>query len=299
MDHAGGPTTVAVGGATFAVDPKAVHARIWDPMTSGDWEPETVHAVTAVVGPGSTVVDVGAWIGPLTLLSAALGATVRSYEPDPVARTALLANLAVNDFGDRVEVVAAGLGASAGEFELHSGELGDSMSSLVRGTTTGTSTTVEVRDAASEAAAHDFAGADLVKMDVEGAEFDVLPRLVPLLGPLPPDLLLSTHAYPAVERSRSWLPAPLRRWTPVVRGWNLVSRRVVAPVLMVVPQVRLARLLRRYPFRYVAERNGGEWRPLRRRDMWRQLVAPPKSAEFWLSCRDRLSGRPAAGRAGA
>jgi hypothetical protein len=187
-------------------------------------------------------------------------------------------------------VVPAALGATAGQFELHSGELGDSMSSLVRGAGTSTSTTVEVLDVAQEAVTADFAAASLMKMDVEGIEFDIVPLLVPLLGPVLPDLLLSVHGYPSAERARGWLPASLRRVRPLDRAWGLAARRVLAPLLLVGRHVRLAQALRRYPYRCVAERNGGEWRRVRLADLVRQLLAPPRSAEFWLSSHDRVAG---------
>lgn len=295
-DRPDGHATVEVRGASFRVDPSASRFGIWGPMADGSWEPETVEAVAALAAPGARVVDIGAWVGPVTLLAAALGAEVRCYEPDPVARGELEANLAGNDFADRVEVVGAALGTAAGRLELRSGELGDSMSSLVRSATGGASTTVEVRDVVAEAAAGDLASATLVKMDVEGLEFDLVPVLVPALGPTPPDLLLSTHGYPAAERARGWLPAPLRRVAPVARVWGVLARVVLGPLLLVGPQVRLARSLRVYPHRFVAERNGGRWRPLRRTDLVRQLVAPPRSAEFWCSTTDRLAAPPATGR---
>jgi FkbM family methyltransferase len=290
MDGADRPTKVAVGGTSFSVDPSAPHASIWGPMADGSWEPETVRAVRTAVLPGDRVVDIGAWVGPFTLMAASLGADVRAYEPDPVARAELLVNLGHNDFGDRVEVVPAALGATSGQFQLHSGELGDSKSSLVRRAGTSTSTTVEVLDVAQEAVAADFAAASFVKMDVEGAEFDIVPLLVPVLGPVLPDLLLSVHGYPSAERARGWLPSALRRVRTLDRAWGLVARRVLAPLLLLGRQVRLAQALRRYPHRFVAERNGGEWRLVRLIDLVRQLLVPPRSAEFWLSSHDRLAG---------
>ena len=291
-----GPREVVVAGASFLVAPDASRSGIWGPMADGSWEPETVEAVAALAAPGARVVDIGAWVGPVTLLAGALGAEVRCYEPDPVARAELESNLAGNDFADRVEVVGAALGTAAGHLELHSGELGDSMSSLVRTSAGGASTTVEVRDVVAESTAAGFGDATLVKMDVEGLEFELVPALVPALGPAPPDLLLSTHGYPSTERARGWLPEALRRVTPVSRAWNLLARLVLGPLLLVVPQVRLARALRVYPHRFVAERNGGRWRPVRRSDLVRQLLAPPRSAEFWCSTVDRAAGPAAGGR---
>jgi len=282
------PIEVDIQGARFVADPTASRAGIWSVMADGSWEPETVAVVSALAQPGARVIDIGAWVGPVTLLAAARGAAVRAYEPDPVARAELLANLAVNEFGERVEVVPAALGERAGELRLASGSLGDSKSSLVRSVATGEATTVEVRNIQHEAEAADFRGATLLKMDVEGLEFRLIPVLIPVLGIDPPDLLLSTHGYPAAERARSWFPNALSKLTLLERIWGAFSRVVLAPILLLLPQFRLARTLRVYRFRYVAERNGGAWRPLRRSDLVRQALAPAPSAEFWLSASERL-----------
>ena len=73
------------------------------------------------------------------------------------------------------------------------GEAGDSMTSLLN---PGGAQGMDVLTIAwaDFAAAVDLSGVALVKMDIEGAEFDVLPALLPWLQAVRPALYLSTHA---------------------------------------------------------------------------------------------------------
>lgn len=78
----------------------------------GRWERPVVDAFAAAVPAGGVVFDVGAWIGPYTLLASRLvgpGGRVFSFEPDPVARRLLERNIALNG-ADNVTVVPAALG---------------------------------------------------------------------------------------------------------------------------------------------------------------------------------------------
>jgi FkbM family methyltransferase len=61
-------------------------AAFWDgPYTDGSWEPGTRAWVEESLGYGDLFVDVGAWIGPVSVWALARGARVLAIEPDPVA----------------------------------------------------------------------------------------------------------------------------------------------------------------------------------------------------------------------
>src|SRR5947208_17197036 len=55
---------------------------IWE---DGSWEPETLQVVERFVKPGTTLVDIGAWLGPVSLWATHLGGRAVAVEPDPVA----------------------------------------------------------------------------------------------------------------------------------------------------------------------------------------------------------------------
>jgi len=136
---------------------------------------------TAVVGrllePGMHVVDVGANRGWYTLYAAALvGAAgwVIAVEPDPVPLGMLRANVAANRLAN-VTIVDGAVGAEAGEFRFVT-ERESALSHLARdeSDTGANEFRVQVQrldDLLSDA---DRGAVDLVKVDVEGAEIDVL-----------------------------------------------------------------------------------------------------------------------------
>lgn len=119
---------------------------------------------------GMTVVDVGANIGTHSLYAARQAGPsgrVVAFEPDPATAKVLRANLERNG-AQSVEVRDSCLGESDGMARLNV-NIDSAKSSLVR---EGAST-IEVRVETLDSA---FSGAsiDLLKIDVEGADFDVL-----------------------------------------------------------------------------------------------------------------------------
>ncbi|HMS94941.1 MAG: FkbM family methyltransferase [Tabrizicola sp.] len=168
----------------------------------------------ARLGPGSVCLDLGANVGRVTRQLAATGATVHAYEPDPLAFAALSANV-----GHLPNVVLhqAAVAATGGQGQLrrHAAFAADPLrhtqqSSLVRTWAHvydgGESIPVETR--AFRAVLDGIGGpVALVKMDIEGAEFDILRQV--FADPAAHDIdaiFCETHEYdlqaekPEVER---------------------------------------------------------------------------------------------------
>lgn len=184
---------VAPAGVRLRVRPATPEqAAFWRGLGQG-WEGETLAFVARHAGPGTAFVDVGAWIGPITLLAAKRGARVVALEPDPAARSALEENLALN--GLKAEVLPAALHADGGGLVLYGGArgLGASTTSALgvhRGdpVQVPTVTAEEVADRAGGGARP-----TALKVDVEGHEYALGPalaRLRALLGGAPTHLSL-------------------------------------------------------------------------------------------------------------
>lgn len=188
---------ICVLGARFTVaDDKPT---FWDRVEAGAWEPGTLAALDRLVGPGTTLLDIGAWVGPVSLYAAARGAGVIAFEPDPAALAGLAANLAANpDLAGRIRVIEGALSAEAGSVRLGARRKpGDSMSSVLLGLSP---TWWEAR-AVTPGELDGIVGpaADLVvKIDIEGGEYGLLPALAPFLDRRRPAVLLSLH--PAILR---------------------------------------------------------------------------------------------------
>lgn len=167
----------------------------WQRFSDAAWEPATQQVLTERLGPGKTYVDIGAWIGSTVLPAAVMGARVLAFEPDPRALEELRTNLGLNPaLAQRVTLIPSALGTGAGTASLTPpGDLGDSESSLVRAARPGVSVAVEVQDIRGWLTEGHFEACDLLKMDVEGGEFALLPLMRSYLQKHKPDIMLSLH----------------------------------------------------------------------------------------------------------
>ena len=134
---------------------------------------------------GEHFVDVGANIGSYTLLAAGCleGVQVTAVEPDAAARAQLLENLDLNGVTS-VTVVAAALGARVGSVAFTMGR--DSLNRIATGSDR---EVVQVPMRTLDQLAGDRP-ATLVKIDVEGAELEVLRGAERTLAQNPPPAIL-------------------------------------------------------------------------------------------------------------
>ncbi len=180
-----------LNGEPFRLDP--YHSKFWRKASAGEWEPETFAVLDEYLSPDSDYLDIGAWIGPTVLYGARKARHVHCFEPDPTAFRHLAWNLDLNDIRN-VSAFGVALSDQFGVARMASarGEPGDSTSSLLLDGEHGTDALTISWEQFE--AVNDLSNVSLVKMDIEGAEFSVLPNLVPWLEKQRPVLLLSTHA---------------------------------------------------------------------------------------------------------
>ncbi|WP_171210769.1 FkbM family methyltransferase [Ruegeria sp. HKCCA5426] len=180
-----------LNGERFRLDP--YHSKFWRKASQGNWEPETFEVLDKYLSPNRDYLDIGAWIGPTVLYAARRARHVWCFEPDPVAYRHLVWNLHLNDIRN-VSAFSIALSDGFGVTRMASahGEAGDSTSSLLHDGGHGTDAMTIGWD--QFATAVDLSDVALVKMDIEGAEYPVLPSLTPWLQATNPALLLSTHA---------------------------------------------------------------------------------------------------------
>lgn len=187
----------------------------WAKAEAGLWEPETLEALEALAGPGDAVLDIGAWVGPTALFSAALGARVVAVEADPRAQALLAGNLAANpELAERVALVPRAAAAAPGPVRLGSPrKRGDSMSSVLHAGRDN-AWEVEAITPAELVALLPPHRALVVKIDIEGGEYDLLPALAPALPPSAGALLVAFHPGNLAEAGLS--PEAIRERTRAV-----------------------------------------------------------------------------------
>jgi FkbM family methyltransferase len=162
----------------------------------GTYERETQGVLARLVHEGDVVYDIGANVGFFTLLSAKLagrGGAVYAFEPLPQNLDVLRRHIALNGAGARVFDVA--LSSSSGVARFASGA-NPSMGRLEEGGD------IEVRTETLDGlvTSGQIPPPRAMKIDVEGAEYDVLTGATELLARDRPFILLSTHGYRIHER---------------------------------------------------------------------------------------------------
>ena len=168
----------------------------WDAFQDNTWESNTFSILDKFLRPDDIMIDIGAWIGPISLYAAQKVRTCYSYEPDPVAFQELSTNLKLNPaLENKIFLHNAAITIDGRPVKLYSRwNHGDSGSSLLRRVKS-KNTFVEVAsNTFSEAlAAHNLTAVDFIKMDIEGGEFIILPSMIEYLKQYKPTLLISFH----------------------------------------------------------------------------------------------------------
>ncbi len=189
-----------INGEPFRLDP--YHSKFWRKASAGSWEPETFEVLDRHLSRDRDYIDIGAWAGATVLYASRRARHVWCFEPDPVAFRYLNWNLELNNI-QNVSAFGVALWHSTGVMRMSSlgGEAGDSMTSVLGDAAQGTDVMSLGWEQFRQAVNLD--DVSLVKMDVEGAEFELLPVLQPWLREKRPALYLSTHAPFLKEEERA------------------------------------------------------------------------------------------------
>jgi len=174
----------------------------WNSVAEGKWEPETFLVLESFIEPGSTYIDVGAWIGATVLFAADQAGCTIVFEPDPFVLPLLKENIALNPcIASRIMLYEAALSTFDGKAALFNNRPGNSGSSLLK-TFGYTKEVVQkkfaetvVMDAYHFLDRLDLANVSLIKIDIEGGEYDLIPHIAPLLMRHRPTLYLSLHPF--------------------------------------------------------------------------------------------------------
>ena len=174
------------------------------------WNPEEYRAFRAAVKPGATVIDIGANVGAYTLLFAQwVGSTGRvvAFEPAPASVAGLRHQLRLNGVADRVEVVESAVADVVGT-ALFAADRASGANALIPDGHHGDHT-VSVRTTSLDAFCEaNHLHPDVIKIDVEGAELDVLRGARRTLAVRGIEAFVELH--PAAWPSRGVTPESLR-----------------------------------------------------------------------------------------
>jgi FkbM family methyltransferase len=184
----------------------------------GDHEPGVQSVISAMLRPGDVFYDVGAHLGSLTLGAARLvgpSGRVVAFDGDPENVESLREHVGRNDFANRVQIVHAavwfhrppsGIPFRRGKSEKSQGGVEADGQHPVLGNGDLISVPATTLD--------DFVAAgglppQLIKIDVEGGEYEVLRGAASLFAIHRPFLIVEVHHQQAAEDIAAWL-VPLR-----------------------------------------------------------------------------------------
>lgn len=162
--------------------------------TTGLYEPDTTAFLLRLLRPGDTFVDVGANVGYFTCLAAVAGAHVHAFEPNPHVRKLLERSIELNGVEGRCVVNAAALTSTDGSVNLlvSRDKSNCGLSSLWSWPEVGAHDPLSVPAMTLDAyCSHaDLSVIRVLKLDVEGAEPDVLRGAANLLEKTPPEYVI-------------------------------------------------------------------------------------------------------------
>lgn len=144
----------------------------------GYYDLPTVRTIQELLKPGMTFVDVGAHVGQYSLLGSGLvglEGTVHSFEPEPETFDLLQHNVLINGLHN-VHPIRCALGESLKEVELYVARPDNIGQTSLRqpNNFSGVKVRVQCQTLDSYAGEHGIDRINLIKIDVEGAELDVL-----------------------------------------------------------------------------------------------------------------------------
>lgn len=171
------------------------HIQWWKDIAEARWEPYTYTIMSKLLNIDSIYCDVGAHIGSIVVYVARICRQVICFEPDPVAYRYLQWNIELNHLSN-VQSFNIALAESFGVQKIvpRVGQLGNSRTSLLdaKDTKNGVDVLTLTWDGFIDISK--TGKIDLIKIDIEGGEFELLPTLKDYLSVYKPIVYLSTHA---------------------------------------------------------------------------------------------------------
>ncbi len=170
---------------------------LWEALAKREWEAATLDVMDYFLTESGTMIDLGCSYGPFTLYGACVCSLVYAFDPDPIMFEKLKANLQLNPpLQNRIKASNIAIAPENKTYKLSAREkYGKSTSSLLS----------RVLD---EENSYEIVGMtfkrfveeekieklDLIKMDIEGGEFLILPSMFSSLAKLAyPPIYISFH----------------------------------------------------------------------------------------------------------
>jgi len=150
-----------------------------------------------------TIYDVGGFEGILTIFFAnAVGdnGTVITFEPNPKNYQKLVENVKINNFGNLVKIYQLAIGEKKGKVTFAYSHFNPAQGSIQYSSRIGISRgkgehvfQVDIDSLDNQLKTKSFPKPDMIKIDVEGSEFDVLCGMKEIIRNFKPELFIEIH----------------------------------------------------------------------------------------------------------
>jgi FkbM family methyltransferase len=188
-------------GLLFELNPR------WEiPTWDGSYELEVQQVLQERLKPGSVFYDVGANIGFYSLLAARQGAQVFAFEPDVQNAESLERHVRLNSIAAKIEVIRAAVFSTSGFVAFEPADSARGHGNAHVGTKTEDfNPKVEVPCTTLDDFTREHVVPDTIKIDVEGAESNVLSGAEKLFTHYRPHLICEVHDAANASFVDSWL----------------------------------------------------------------------------------------------
>lgn len=187
---------IQIRNRTFVVA-DSQYDEVWEHINSGKWEPRTFKILDYFIGRDDIVIDIGAWIGAVSLFAAHLASEVYAIEPDPIVFPFLEKNVHENPFLKlKIKCCKLAISDKNEELTLYARkQYGVSSSSLLPRIRDGLCTEkvngITLKEFIDSEKINKI---DFIKMDIEGGEFDLIPSITDDLKKMNfPTMYISFH----------------------------------------------------------------------------------------------------------
>ena len=180
-------------------------AAFWQRAEAGGWETDTLDFIDRHVDANTVFIDIGAWIGPISLYASRRAQRVLALEPDPVAHRELVQNISVN--ASNVDVWHVGVDSREGSLTLYAPSgLGQSITSSFK---TDKAQEITVRTVTLDQVSQRLGSASRVaiKVDIEGHEYTLIDAIIAFAQCHRSPLHISLHPRSLYESHRKTMSA--------------------------------------------------------------------------------------------
>lgn len=179
---------------SFNVTDDKQFAYFWNTVFPNHWEDFTFQVLDHYLQPDGNYLDIGSWVGPTLLYAAKKAKHSFGIEPDSVAYEALKKNIKLNsELEEKITIINKALSYKSGTMNLYKRtQFGDSSSSLVQ-SLSAEFHPVAVSTLKDLVGDYKITDLSLIKMDIEGGEYLLIPSMQKYLKRYKPPLYLSLH----------------------------------------------------------------------------------------------------------